>query len=110
MPQVVFIDSEGRQRVVEAREGESLMRVALRHDVAGMTADCGGACSCATCHVYIADEWWQRIGPPAAMELDMLDFVADERLPTSRLACQVHVEGGFDGLRVRTPKIQIATP
>jgi ferredoxin, 2Fe-2S len=81
------------------------MENAIRNDIPGIEAECGGACACATCHVYIDDEWRSVTGEPQPMEEDMLDFAFDVR-PSSRLSCQIRVREELDGLVVRTPAKQ----
>lgn len=105
MPTVIFIEYNGTQHEVDAVNGVSLMRAAVDHNVPGIDADCGGACACATCHVYVAEEWREKTGEPAAMEEDMLDFAFDVR-PNSRLSCQIKIKPELDGLVVNTPERQ----
>src|SRR3712207_7439499 len=102
MIQITFIDAEGTARTVEAEEGATVMETAIRNGVPGIEAECGGACSCATRHVYVAEEWEAATGQPQPMEEDMLDFAFDVR-PNSRLSCQIRVLPELDGLVVRTP-------
>ena len=105
MPKITFIDHEGTARTVEAAVGSTVMENAIRNGVPGIEAECGGACSCATCHVYVDEAWREATGSPASMEEDMLDFASDVR-PTSRLSCQIKVRPELDGLVVRTPERQ----
>ena len=105
MTKVTFIDAVGASRTVEAQIGSTVMETALRNSVPGIEAECGGACSCATCHVYVDEAWSDRVGKPSAMEEDMLDF-AFEVKPNSRLSCQIKVTEALDGLVVRTPERQ----
>ena len=105
MPKINFIDSSGAQRTVEADVGSTVMEAAIRNNVPGIEAECGGACACATCHVYIAEDWREKVGPPTPMEEDMLDFGYDVR-PNSRLSCQIKVSPELDGLTVTTPEKQ----
>ena len=105
MAKITFIDQDGGQRTVEAEPGSTVMEAAIRNDVPGIEAECGGACSCATCHVYVGDAWTDIVGGPEAMEEDMLDFAYDVR-PTSRLSCQIKVTPALDGLVVTTPERQ----
>lgn len=105
MPKITFIDAKGRSREVEAENGSTVMEAAIRHSIPGIEAECGGACACATCHVYVDDEWFDVVGKPEAMEEDMLDFAYDVK-PTSRLSCQIRVKPELDGLVVRTPSRQ----
>ena len=105
MIKINFIDSHGQKRSVEAEEGSTVMEAAIRNSIPEITAECGGACACATCHVYVAPEWTDVVGKPAQMEEDMLDFAADVR-PNSRLSCQIKVTEALDGLIVTTPTRQ----
>ena len=105
MAKITFIDAAGTSRTVDAEVGSTVMETALKNAVPGIEAECGGACACATCHVYVADEWAERVGPATPMEEDMLDFAFDVR-PTSRLSCQIKVKPEFDGLVVKTPARQ----
>ena len=105
MPKITYIDATGKERVVEAKNGMTVMETAIKHNVPGIDADCGGACACATCHVYVEPEWLERLGPQSDMEQSMLDFAEDVR-PASRLACQIKITGELDGLVVRMPESQ----
>ncbi|MBM3635577.1 MAG: (2Fe-2S)-binding protein [Alphaproteobacteria bacterium] len=105
MAKIQFIDFCGTARTVEAEPGSTVMEAAIKNGVPGIEAECGGACACATCHVYIEPEWQEKVGPPSSMEEDMLDFAFDVR-PNSRLACQIQVKAELDGLTVRTPEKQ----
>lgn len=105
MPQVTFIDAHGESRTVEGEAGATVMEVAIRNGVPGIEAECGGACACATCHVYVDEAWTGKTGSPEPMEEDMLDF-AFEVKPTSRLSCQIKLRDELDGLVVRTPARQ----
>ncbi|MGP0092507.1 MAG: 2Fe-2S iron-sulfur cluster-binding protein [Xanthobacteraceae bacterium] len=105
MAKVTFIDAEGASRTVEAQVGSTVMETAIRNSVPGIDAECGGACACATCHVYVAPEWAEKTGKPAQMEEDMLDFAFEVR-PNSRLSCQIKVSEALDGLVVTTPPKQ----
>ena len=102
---ITFVDSDGTARAVEAEEGATVMETAIRNDIPGIVAECGGACACATCHVHVAEDWKDAVGEPSPMEEDMLDFASDVR-PTSRLSCQIRVRPELDGLVVHTPKQQ----
>ena len=102
MPSITFIDSEGTSRTVEAVNGSTVMEAALQNAVPEVEAECGGACSCATCHVYVGEAWFEKTGGPSPMEEDMLDFAFEVR-PTSRLSCQIKVSDALDGLVVNTP-------
>ena len=105
MIKITFIDAEGAARTVEAEAGATLMETAIRHAVPGIEAECGGACACSTCHVYVEEAWRAKVGEPSPMEEDMLDF-AFEVKPNSRLSCQIKIRDDFDGLTVRTPERQ----
>ena len=105
MINITFIDAEGTARTVEAEEGSTVMETAVRNGIPGIEAECGGACSCATCHVYVDEEWEAVTGQQQPMEEDMLDFAFDVR-PNSRLSCQIRVRPEMDGLVVHTPTRQ----
>jgi len=105
MPKITFIDYEGAETSVEANTGDPLMEAATVNDVPGIDADCGGACACATCHVYIDAHWLSMVGKPEALESEMLE-VAEEVKANSRLACQIAITDDMDGLRVETPESQ----
>jgi ferredoxin, 2Fe-2S len=105
MVKITYIDVEGTARTVEAEEGSTVMENAVRNGIPGIEAECGGACACATCHVYVAEEWKAAVGEPEPMEEDMLDFAFDVR-PNSRLSCQIRVRPELDGLVVQTPTRQ----
>ena len=105
MPKITFIQPDGSEQVVEAEAGVTLMESAKMNDVPGIEAECGGACACATCHVYVDDAWREKTGKPSQMEEDMLDFAFDVR-PSSRLSCQIKVSEDLDGLIVTVPEKQ----
>jgi 2Fe-2S ferredoxin len=105
MVQITYIDADGAARTVEGEVGATVMETALRHGIPGIEAECGGACACATCHVYVDEAWREATGEPQPMEEDMLDFAFDVK-PTSRLSCQIRVKPELDGLVVRTPPRQ----
>jgi 2Fe-2S ferredoxin len=105
MPKITFIDSNGASRTVDAENGATVMEAALKNGVPGVDAECGGACACATCHVYVEGDWFAKIGGPSPMEEDMLDFGYEVR-ENSRLSCQIKVTDDLDGLVVRTPERQ----
>lgn len=106
MSKVTFIQPGGEPREVEAAEGSSAMRAALTGGVTGIDADCGGEASCATCHVYVSEEWLDKVGEPGLDEEDMLEFTACERKPNSRLSCQIRVDEDLDGLVLSLPESQ----
>lgn len=105
MPNVTFITQDGNAHVLAAENGATLMETAIRNMIQGIEAECGGACACATCHVYVDDAWTEIVGEPGPMEEDMLDFAYDVR-PNSRLSCQVKITDKLDGLIVRVPERQ----
>ena len=105
MPKITYIEHDGTSRTVDAEVGATVMETAIRNKVPGIVAECGGACSCATCHVHVDEAWKERVGPPSPMEEDMLDFAFDVR-PTSRLSCQIKVVAELDGLKVTVPERQ----
>jgi ferredoxin, 2Fe-2S len=105
MAKITFIQADGSQQVVDATPGVTVMEAAKIHLVPGIEAECGGACACATCHVYVDNAWREKTGAPSQMEEDMLDFAFDVR-ESSRLSCQIKVTPGLDGLIVRVPAKQ----
>ena len=105
MPKITFIQPDGTRQEVEADEGMTVMEAAVKNSVPGIEAECGGACSCATCHVYVAEDWRETTGQPDEMEEDMLDFAFDVR-DSSRLSCQIKVRDELDGLVVHVPEKQ----
>ncbi|TAK48865.1 MAG: 2Fe-2S iron-sulfur cluster binding domain-containing protein [Xanthobacteraceae bacterium] len=105
MVRITFIDHTGKSRTVDAEPGSTVMENAIRNGVAGIEAECGGACACATCHVHVDEAWVEKTGKPSPMEEDMLDFAYDVQ-PNSRLSCQIKVREELDGLIVRTPERQ----
>jgi 2Fe-2S ferredoxin len=105
MPKVTYVQPDGTASVVEAAVGSTVMETAIDNDIPGIIAECGGACSCATCHVYVDPEWLGRIPPPDSLENGMLDCALDRR-DESRLSCQIRVTPALDGLVVRVPNEQ----
>ena len=105
MPKITFIPHGQEEIVVDAEIGSTVMEAAVRNGVPGIEAECGGACACATCHVYVDEAWVEKTGHAEPMEEDMLDFAFDVR-PNSRLSCQIRVRDDLDGLVVRTPARQ----
>lgn len=106
MTTITYRDNRGTESVIDAEDGDTVMFTALQQGVNGITGECGGVLSCATCHVYVAPEWWDRVGPPSEDEEDMLEAVAAERRPTSRLSCQLEIVPGLDGLIIEMPAEQ----
>lgn len=105
MPKITFITFDGKSFDVDAEAGSTVMENAVKNSVPGIEAECGGACACATCHVYVDDAWAAKTGEPEVMEEDMLDFAFDVQ-PTSRLSCQIKVTDELDGLIVKVPERQ----
>ncbi len=105
MPKITYIAFDGTETVIDAKEGMSVMQSAVNNGVAGIIAECGGACSCATCHVHVEQEWFDKLPEAQNMEKEMLDFVMSPQ-PTSRLSCQIKVTAELDGLVVHTPESQ----
>ncbi len=106
MPKVVFISPDGTEHPVDASAGDSLMIAATQNGVPGIVAECGGNCSCATCHVWVRDEYLPLVGEPGEMEEDLLDLAVTERRAGSRLSCQIAVDEELDGLAVDVPPDQ----
>lgn len=105
MVKITYFDHEGTGRDVDANVGESVMEAAVRNNIPGIDADCGGACACATCHVYVDEAFLDKTGTKEAMEESMLDF-ADGVQENSRLSCQISVSAELEGLKVTTPESQ----
>jgi 2Fe-2S ferredoxin len=102
---ITFIEPDGRRRPLEALDGISAMETAKAHGVLGIVALCGGACACATCHVYVDAAWLGRLEPPEELEDGMLELVL-ERRENSRLSCQITVTAGLDGMTLTVPARQ----
>ena len=105
MPKITYIDASGQERQVEGKNGMTVMETAIKNNIPGIDADCGGACACATCHVYVDEAWQEKTGKSSAMEESMLDF-AENVEANSRLSCQIKVTDALDGLVVRMPESQ----
>lgn len=105
MAHITYIEFGGTAHGVEVDEGMSVMEGAVRNGVPGIDATCGGACACATCHIYVDPAWQATVGPPSAEEADMLEFANDVEA-SSRLSCQIAVTAALDGLIVRMPESQ----
>ena len=105
MAKITYIDVAGVARAVDGEIGSTVMETAIKNGVPGIEAECGGACACSTCHVYVDEAWREKTGEPSPMEEDMLDF-AFEVKPNSRLSCQIKVSEALDGLIVTTPERQ----
>jgi ferredoxin, 2Fe-2S len=106
MTKITYVENNGNERTVDVVNGASVMQGAIDNNVRGIIAECGGACSCATCHVYVDDGWMQKVGPRSELEGDMLEAVVDLQ-PNSRLSCQIPVSDALDGLIVRMPAKQV---
>ena len=105
MVKIIYKDHAGEVREVEAQTGETVMETAIKNSIPGIDADCGGACACATCHVYVDEAFMDKVGSPEDMEQSMLDF-AENVQPNSRLSCQITVSAELEGLTVTTPESQ----
>jgi ferredoxin, 2Fe-2S len=105
MIKVTYISSSGEKHTIDAEEGSTVMETAIRNSIPEIVAECGGACACATCHVYVDESFFPLTGKPDAKEEDMLDF-AYATQPNSRLSCQIKLTPELDGLIVRTPPRQ----
>lgn len=107
MAKITYIEHNGTEHVVDVANGMTVMEGARDNAIPGIEADCGGACACSTCHVYVDSTWAEKLPAKDAMEEDMLDFAYQPDAATSRLTCQVKVTDELDGLIVRMPEKQI---
>ncbi|MDO5530238.1 MAG: 2Fe-2S iron-sulfur cluster-binding protein [Paracoccus sp. (in: a-proteobacteria)] len=107
MAKITYIEHNGTRHEVDVAPGMTVMEGARDNGIAGIDADCGGACACSTCHVYVAPEWVDRLEPKDPMEEDMLDFAYEPDPERSRLTCQIRVTEDLDGLVVQMPEKQI---
>lgn len=107
MGSFTYISPDGTVRRLEVADGTSVMQAAIANGVSGIVAECGGSQMCATCHVYVADEWLDKLAPMQATEDAMLDTAASERKPNSRLSCQIVMSPELDGLVVHVPERQV---
>lgn len=105
MTKLTIVAFDGTRHELDVQDGSTVMENAVRNSVPGIEAECGGACACATCHVYVDEAWVEAVGAPAPMEEDMLDFAVDVR-PNSRLSCQIKMGPALDGLVVTVPERQ----
>ena len=105
MTRITYIEHNGTEHVIDATNGDSVMEAAINNLVPGIDADCGGACSCGTCHVFVDDAWKEAVGEPGEFEEPMLD-INPERSANSRLSCQIDISDDLDGLVVRLPEYQ----
>jgi 2Fe-2S ferredoxin len=106
VPKVVYVDASGAERIVDGIAGESVMATAVKNGVEGIIGECGGNASCATCHVWVREEFQAAVGPPHDLEDDLLDLAVAERREGSRLSCQIELGDGLDGLTVDVPPEQ----
>lgn len=106
MASVTYRAPDGGETVLDVEDGDSVMFAAVQNGVAGITGECGGVLSCATCHVYVDEDWLDKVGPPDDDEEDMLGAAAAERRSNSRLSCQIVVSAELDGLIVEVPPEQ----
>jgi ferredoxin, 2Fe-2S len=106
MPKITYIEHGGKTHVVDVPIGNTVMEGGRNAGVEGIVAECGGACACATCHVYVDSEWIGRIAPKESMEADMLDFASATDPACSRLSCQIRITAELDGLVVKVPREQ----
>lgn len=107
MARITYIEFNGKEHVVEVETGLTVMEGARDNSIPGIEADCGGACACSTCHVYVHPDWVARLPTKEAMEADMLDFAWNPDPVRSRLTCQLKVSDALDGLVVQMPEKQI---
>lgn len=103
MPRLTFVTLDGESHDIEAETGLSVMEAATRGGIEGILADCGGACACATCHIYVDPQWLDKLPPKSEVEADMLDCTDDPR-PNSRLACQIPITAQLDGMILYVPE------
>ena len=106
MPKITYIEHVGKSHVIDVPNGFSVMEGAIKNNVPGSDADCGGSMACATCHVYVKEEWFNKLSPKEEGEEDMLDL-AFEPKKNSRLSCQILVSNDLDGLVVNLPEKQV---
>ena len=107
MPHVTYVLPDGTETTLDARDGDSVMETAVKNGIRGIVAECGGACSCATCHVFVDEAYTALVGGPGDLEDDMLDGAATERRANSRLSCQIKMSASIDGLRVEIAPKQV---
>ena len=105
MPKITYIDSSGNKKTIEVAKGLTVMEGAIQNKIPGIDADCGGGMACATCHVYVKEEWLNKLNKIEDAEQDMIDM-AYEPKKNSRLSCQIAVSDELDGLVVTTPPKQ----
>ena len=105
MPKIIYKDKDGNSKTIDVENGLSVMEGAIQNDIPGIDADCGGAMACATCHVYVEENWFNKLLKAEDAEVDMIDM-AYEPKKNSRLSCQIIVSDELDGLEVTTPEKQ----
>ena len=105
MPKITYKDNQGNSKTIEVENGLSVMEGAIQKNIPGIDADCGGSMACATCHVYVEDEWFKKIPKAEDAEIDMIDMSYEPK-KNSRLSCQIIVSDELDGLEVTTPEKQ----
>lgn len=106
MPKVIYVSAKGEPREVDVPVGTTVMAAALKNGIDGIVAECGGVCMCSTCHVFVDENFFNRLPPAQDTEEAVLEIAAEERRPTSRLSCQIKVTDDLDGLIVRLPERQ----
>ena len=106
MPRITFIEHNGTEHALDVTTGQSAMQAAMSNRVPGIIADCGGSCSCATCHVYVDEAWLSRLPGPSSAEKDMIECALHVQ-DNSRLSCQIELRDELDGLVLRIPESQI---
>ena len=107
MPQITYVQADGARRTIEVAVGANVMRTAIEHDVPGIVAECGGACACATCHVYVDPQFLPQLSLMNEIEDEMLESTVSERRRESRLSCQLVMKPGLDSLVVTIPLEQV---
>jgi 2Fe-2S ferredoxin len=106
LPKIIYVDTAGVERAIDATSGDSVMATAVKNGVPGIIGECGGNASCATCHVWVREEFASLVGEPNDIEDDLLDLGVSERRSSSRLSCQIPVTEDLDGLTVDVPPEQ----
>jgi 2Fe-2S ferredoxin len=106
MPKVVYVGADGGEHLIDGEPGESVMAAAVRSGVPGIVGECGGNASCATCHVWVRQEYWEAVGEPGDLEADLIELGVSEPRATSRLSCQIRLSDELDGLVVDVPETQ----
>ena len=106
MTKITYITHDNKNHTIDVQNGLTVMEGAVQNDIPGIDADCGGSMACATCHVYVKDDWFNKLPPKTEGEDDMIDQ-AFEPSPTSRLSCQIQISDDLEGLKVHLPEKQI---